>query len=371
MPEPKNIIEALLDIAGICVNGPAPWDITVNDPRFYPRVLKDKTLGLGESYMDGWWDCPRIDELICRLLRSGIEKHIKANWKLLWSVIAARLFNRQAKRRSTQVAERHYDLGNDLFTAFLDPYHQYSCAYFNGTTDLAEAQVMKMDLICMKLGLKPDDHLLDIGFGWGGLARFAAENYGCSVTGVNISGEQIRFARQSCQGLPVRVETCDYRDITDSYGKIVSVGMFEHVGVKNYRRFMKTVHRCLGSNGIFLLHTIGGNESRISVDPWINRYIFPNGMLPSMAQISRAVEGLFVLEDFHNLGPHYDKTLMAWNDNFQRAWAGLKKSYDRRFKRMWEYYLLTCAGAFRARDIQIWQMVFTHYGTKQPCCRYE
>ena len=231
------------------------------------------------------------------------------------------------------------------------------------------AQLNKLGLICRKLELKPDDRLLDIGFGWGGLAKYAAERCGCKVTGVNISGEQIRYAKEFCNGLPIEILGCDYRDINGTFDKIVSVGMFEHVGVKNYREFMEVSHRCLKNDGIFLLHTIGSNESKIKADPWITKYIFPNGVLPSIAQISRAAEGLFVIEDLHNLGPHYDKTLMAWHNNFQNAWPRMKDRFDDAFKRMWEYDLLSCAGAFRARDIQLWQIVFTKYGRTQPVFR--
>ena len=226
-------------------------------------------------------------------------------------------------------------------------------------------------MICRKLNLNASDRVLDIGCGWGGLAKYAAERFGCRVTGVNISREQLRSAREFCQDLPVRFEDRDYRTIEGCFDKIVSVGMFEHVGRKNYRAFMRTVHRCLRDDGAFLLHTIGGNTSRTGCDPWVTRYIFPNGMLPSTAQIARAAERLFVIEDWHNLGPHYDRTLMAWNANFQEAWPRLQAQYDARFKRMWEYYLLSCAGAFRARNIQIWQIAMTKYGagTRQPVCR--
>jgi cyclopropane-fatty-acyl-phospholipid synthase len=248
----------------------------------------------------------------------------------------------------------------------LDPYKQYSCAYFHETDDLADAQVRKLDLIRRKLHLEGRDHLLDIGCGWGGLARYMAERVGCTVTGVNVSSEQLQFARQWCRDLPVHFLDRDYRAINGVYDKIVSVGMFEHVGVKNYRTFMKVVHRSLKSDGIFLLHTIGGNVSQFTCDPWIHRYIFPNGMLPSIAQIARAAEGLFVIEDWHNFGPHYDKTLMAWHANFQRAWPELRSRYGQRFKRMWEYYLLSCAGAFRARTIQLWQIVLTKDGRGVP-----
>jgi cyclopropane-fatty-acyl-phospholipid synthase len=370
MYEPRRIIEQLLAETGIRIGGPEPYDIQVRDERFYARVLKDGSLGLGESYMEGWWDCGRIDELIARLLKGNPEEKIRGNLQLFLFYLSARIFNLQSMARAGIVARRHYDLGNELFFSFLDPWYQYSCAYFQGTDDLAEAQRKKLDLICRKIGLQSGDHLLDIGCGWGGFARYAAEHYGCDVTAVNISKEQISHAREDCRNLPIEVLDKDYREIEGCFDKIVSVGMFEHVGKKNYRTFMEVARRCLKEGGIFLLHTIGGNVSRFNCDPWINRYIFPNGMLPSLSQIGRAVEGLFVIEDVHNLGPHYEKTLLAWNDRFQKSWQRLKQTYDDGFKRMWEYYLLSCAGAFRARDIQIWQIVMTQEGESQPLCRW-
>jgi len=365
----ERTVREILDRIGVAIGGPNPWDIQVNDDRMYGRVLRDKNLGLGESYMEGWWDCPRIDEFIYRVLTARVDEQVRGGWKLLIPYLQAFIFNRQSRTLSREVAERHYDLDNELFLSFLDPHNQYSCAYFDGADDLNKAQLNKLDLICRKLELKPDDHLLDIGFGWGGLAKYAAERCGCKVTGVNISGEQIRYAKESCNGLPIEILECDYRDINGTFDKIVSVGMFEHVGGKNYRKFMEVADRCLRSDGIFLLHTIGSNESTIKADPWITKYIFPNGMLPSISQISKAAEGLFAIEDLHNLGPHYDKTLMAWHNNFQNAWPKLKSRFDDRFKRMWEYYLLSCAGAFRARDIQLWQFVLTKYRRPQPICR--
>jgi len=310
-----------------------------------------------------------LDEFVCKILTSGLDKKITGGIKLLIPLLSAILFNMQSKIRSRAVAEQHYDLDDELFMSFLDPYNQYSCAYFDETDDLNEAQVKKMELICKKINLSKDDNVLDIGCGWGGFAKYMAGHYGSRVTAINISEKQIGYAREFCKGLPIEILKCDYRDLQGSFDKIVSVGMFEHVGYKNYRTFMNAVHRCLKDTGIFLLHTIGGNESQIKCDPWINKYIFPNGMLPSISQISKAVEGLFVTEDLHNLGPHYEKTLMAWHGNFQKAWATLKKRYDEKFKRMWDYYLLSCAGAFRARNIQIWQIVLTKYGASQPSCR--
>jgi cyclopropane-fatty-acyl-phospholipid synthase len=370
MQKHRKIIEQLLLETGVRIDGPDPWDIQVRDDRFFDRVLKDGSLGLGESYMDGWWDCPRIDAFICRLHKGNLEYEIKENLRTLLFYISARIFNRQSPARADIIARRHYDLGNDLFFSFLDPCNQYSCGYFQGTDDLAQAQRKKLDLICRKIDLQPGDRVLDIGCGWGGFARYAAEHYGCTVTAVNISEEQIRFAREYCKNLPVTILDEDYRRIRGSFDKIVSVGMFEHVGKKNYRTFMKVVHRSLKEKGIFLLHTIGGNVSRINCDPWINRYIFPNGMLPSIAQISRAAEDLFAVEDIHNLGLHYNKTLLSWNKRFQKAWAGLAGKYDETFKRMWEYYFLSCAGAFCARHIQVWQIVMTRAGAAQPLRRF-
>ncbi len=370
MHKPKKIIEQFLAEAGIRINGPNMWDIQVLDERFYARVLKSGSLGLGEAYMEGWWNCARIDAFICRLLKARLDERISRNLRTFLSYLSARLFNLQSVARAGIVARRHYDLGDDLFFSFLDPYNQYSCGYFLGTDDLAEAQRKKLELICRKVALKRGDHVLDIGCGWGGFARYAAEHYGCTVTAVNISEKQVQYAREYCENLPVTILQEDYRTVRGIFDKIVSIGMFEHVGWKNYRAFMEVVHHCLKENGIFLLHTIGGNASSKDCDPWIKRYIFPNGVLPSIVQISKAAEDLFSVEDIHNLAPHYYKTLLSWNERFQGAWSRLAEKYDHVFKRMWEYYLLSCAGAFRARHIQVWQIILTKEGAIQPLCRF-
>jgi len=369
MAEAKSLITGLLAEAGVTLNGSHPWDIHVHDDRLFPQVLTQRNLALGEAYTAGWWDCDRLDEFFARILRSGAAERVKGGLKLLLALLPAYLLNMQTRSRAQIVAHKHYDLGNDLFAAQLDPYMQYSCAYFNGAADLAQAQVNKLRLICAKLDLNRGERLLDIGCGWGGLARFAAQEYGCRVVGVNISKQQIAFAREFCAGLPVEIRECDYRTLNERFDKIVSVGMFEHVGSRNYREYMRVAARCLKPGGLFLLHTIGGNVSTHACDPWISKYIFPNGMLPSIAQIARASEGLFVMEDWHNLGPNYDPTLMAWLRNFRAAWPRLKERYGEHFRRMWEYYLQSCAGAFRARDIQLWQVVFSTPGSRQPRCR--
>ena len=335
MSRSKEIVTELLTDAGIQVNGNNPCDIKVHNDKFYDRALSLKNLGMGEAYMEGWWDCERLDQFVGRLLSAGLVEKVRGSWKLFLPVLKALVFNLQSLGRSRIIAERHYNLDNDLFFSFLDPYNQYSCAYFKKTEDLKQAQLNKMDLIIGKLQLGPSDHVLDIGFGWGGLAQYMAEKVGCHVTGANVANEQINYARESLKHLPIDIVNCDFREIKGKFDKIVSVGMFEHVGYKNYRTFMQVVDRSLKNDGVFLLHTIGSNSSQINTDNWINKYIFPNGMLPNIAQIAQSAEGMFMIEDLHNLGPHYDKTLMAWNSNFQNSWSELSKRYDNRFKRMW------------------------------------
>lgn len=366
-----KVIEDLFATVGVALEGDGPADIRVLDERFYARVFRDKSLGLGEAYMDGWWECDRIDELIARLLRIQRKDRVSVGIRHLPSLLPALLWNPQSLKRARIIADRHYDLGNDLFFAFLDPYRQYSCALFEAAETLEDAQLDKMDLICRKLDLKESDHLLDVGCGWGGLAKFAAERYGCRVTGVNISKKQLSFAREFCAGLPVDFVERDYRELQGDFDKIVSVGMFEHVGHRNYAAFMRAVERCLKPQGVFLLHTIGNNHTSSDCDPWITKHIFPNGKLPSPSQISRAAEPFFVFEDVHNLGPHYDPTLMAWNRGFQNAWPCFREAYGERFKRMWEYYLLSCAGAFRVRNVQLFQVQMTRResGRRQPWAR--
>ncbi len=367
----KEKLRSLLASAGIQINGDNPWDIQLHDERWYERALREQNLGLGESYMEGWWDCDQLDVFFDRLIRAQLCGKLRTSFGERIRLLTGLLCNLQKCSRARIVAKRHYNLGNDLFASFLDPNWQYSCGYFQRTTSLEQAQRDKLAMICGKLELKESDHLLDIGCGWGGLAKYAASHYGCRVTAINISQPQLEFAREFCQGLPVECIDRDYRSLSGCYDKIVSVGMFEHVGWRNYRSFMEVVHRCLKPEGLCLLHTIGGDTSKTSADPWISKYIFPNGMLPSLAQISKASERLMTLEDVHNIGTHYDPTLMAWNAGFQRAWDGLKETYDKRFKRMWEYYLLSCAGGFRSRNIHLWQILMSRFGScrASPECR--
>ncbi len=355
-------VKKLLQEANIRVGGDQPQDIHVHDPAFYARVLTEGSLGLGESYMDGQWDANQLDVCIERVIRANLERHVKWNRHTVCALLQAIFTNMQSKHRSKQVAEKHYDESGVLPEALLDPYNQYTCAYFDETDDLNEAQQKKLDLICRKLQLKDTDRVLDIGCGWGGFAKFAAEHYGCHVTGISISNEQIKYAQEFCQGLPVDIQYCDYRDLDGKYDKVLTCGMVEHVGPKNYRRLLQTICDHLSDDGLYLLHTIGSNTSLSAGDPFFHKYIFPNGILPSLEQIDRARDGLLTLHDVQNLGAHYDPTLMAWNENFKRNWPSIANLYDERFRRMYEYYLLSNAGGFRAGSMQLWQMVFSKVG---------
>ena len=354
-----RIVSEMLGRAGIAINGTAASDIQVKHPDFFKRVMQEGSLGLGESYMDGWWECERLDLFFTQVLRAGLENQLPSHLKDTLRIATARLLNLQSKKRAWIVGKEHYDLGNDLFTRMLDPFMQYSCGYWKEADSLEQAQRDKLQLICQKLQLEPGMRVLDIGCGWGGLAQFMAQNYGVSVVGVTISAEQQKMAQARCEGLDVTILLQDYRDLRDQFDRIVSVGMFEHVGPKNYRTYFDVVDRNLKPDGLFLLHTIGSKKTDHRVDPWINKYIFPNGCLPSVRQIANASESHFVMEDWHNFGADYDTTLMAWHTRFLAGWPEIADNYSERFKRMFSYYLNACAGAFRARDIQLWQVVFT------------
>ena len=358
----ENSIREILTLADIHINGNHPWDIRVNDKSFYQQTILNGSMGAGEAYMEKRWECLRLDEFFNHVFRAAIEDKIRTKWELIAEVFLTKIFNRQTRSRAFRVGQKHYDLDNHLFECMLDKRMTYTGAYWKGATTLDEAQENKLDLTCRKLNLRKGMHILDIGCGWGSFAKFAAEKYGVSVTGITVSKEQVKFGKDMCEGLPVDFILTDYRDMKGKFDHIVSLGMFEHVGVKNYRTYMKVAHRCLKDDGIFLLHTIGGNTSGTTNDAWIDKYIFPNSMLPSIKQIGEAIEGIFVMEDWHNFSADYDRTLMAWNNNFATHWDELKDRYDEKFYRMWTYYLLMCAGSFRARKNQLWQIVLSKKG---------
>jgi cyclopropane-fatty-acyl-phospholipid synthase len=360
----RRILSDWLAKADIQIDGNRPWDIHFNSPRLARRLLAGGSLTLGESYMDGDWEAPRLDAFFDRILSARLDREIVPAW-LVFHVLKARIFNLQNKTRAWQVGERHYDLGNDFYAAMLDSRLTYTCGYWRDADNLEDAQVAKLDLICRKLELKPGMTVLDIGCGWGSFMAYAAEHYGVHCLGVTISKAQVNHVNQAFPHLSVEARLLDYREIDDTFDRIVSIGMFEHVGRRNHRTYMAVAQRCLKDDGLFLLHTIGRNNRSVGADPWISKYIFPNGELPSIGQIGDAVDDLFVVEDLHNFGADYDKTLMAWHANVEAAWPRFADRLGERFHRMWRYYLLSCAGAFRSRNIQLWQWVLHKTGVRR------
>lgn len=359
----------MLARADIHINGKRLWDISIKDERIYSAVVRGGSLAFGESYMKGWWDSESIDELINKILTHKLTKELKITPAVIFIFLKTFLVNVGAKSRAFEIGKRHYDIGNNLFECMLDKRMVYTCGYWKDAHDLDAAQEAKLYLVCKKLGFRAGQKILDIGCGWGSFIKFAAEHYGVSAVGITVSEEQALLAKKNCAGLPIEIRLQDYRDIHETFDSIVSLGMFEHVGYKNYRTYMNVVHRALRDGGLFLLHTIGGSKSVTSTNPWIEKYIFPNSMLPSIAQIGKSIENLFVMEDWENFGAYYDKTLMAWFHNFDKNWSALKKEYDEIFYRMWKFYLLSCAGSFRSRDNQLWQIVLSKGGVRNGYVR--
>ncbi|MEM1182073.1 MAG: cyclopropane fatty acyl phospholipid synthase [Acidobacteriota bacterium] len=363
----KAVAEAFA-LADIELDGGRPWDAQVRDPRFYDEVFGRGSLGLGEAYMDGYWDCADLASFFEHVYRVDLQSsHLTLSTRAHY--LRSRVFNRQRISRAFQVGRRHYDLGNDLYQAMLGPRMVYSGCLYAGDNDvdgkrsLAAAEEAKLELICRKLDLQPGQRILDIGCGWGSFGRYAAEKRGVEVVGITVSKEQAALGGELCAGLPVRFELRDYRAIEGTYDHIVSIGMLGHVGYKNYRTLMEVAHRSLKSDGLFLIHTMGANRSAIAADPWLDRYIFRNGMAPSLAQLGDAFERLLVMEDWHNFSVDYGHTCIAWLENFEDAWPQLEGSnYDERFRRMWRYYLCCFAGAFFARTLETWDVVLSKQG---------
>lgn len=359
--ELHRAISDMLATADIQIGGKRPWDIQLNAPGVIERAVSQGNLGFGEAYMDGDWDADRLDEFFYRLLSCQLEQHFKPRKQLLY-YLSATLRNLQQGKRVWKVAQVHYDLGNEFYQTMLDPRMTYSCGYWKNADNLAAAQEAKLDLVCRKLGLQPGMRVLDIGCGWGSFMGYAAEHYGVECVGFTVSQAQADWARSHYAGLPIEVKLQDYRDVEGKFDRIASIGMFEHVGRKNHHEFMRVAASALVEDGLLLLHSIGKNRSRTAPDPWTAKYIFPYGDLPSIRQIADASEGLFIAEDLENFGADYDKTLMAWHANFEAGWPTFRNSLGDRFYRMWRYYLLSCAGAFRARDLQLYQWVLSKKG---------
>ncbi len=365
----EAVVRELFELADIQIGGARPGDVVVHDRRFYERLLRDASIGLGESYMDGWWDADALDVTIEKIMRADLKQKVTGSWRLKALTVRAVVLNLQSRSRAGAAIEAHYDIGNDLYTRMLDSRMVYTCAYWKNATTLEQAQEAKLDLVARKVGLAPGMRVLDLGCGWGGFASWAAEKYGCTVVGVTLSKDQVALGNQKWKHLPVELRLCDYRDITGTFDRVVSIGMMEHVGPKNHREVAKVIDRCMVDDGVALIHTIANNRSLRHGTPFIEKYIFPHAVAPSLAQLGRAVEGLLVVEDLHNIGPDYDPTLMAWSQNFARTYPEIAHKYDRRFYKMWQFYLLAAAGASRSRDGQLYQVVLTKTGRAQPDCR--
>jgi len=361
----ERTLRELFEFADITIGGSQPWDMQVHRDRMYTRVIAHGSVGLGESYMDGDWDCPALDQMFDRIITNRLADRLGFTLPLFLLSLSSRLQNRQTIRRAKTAADVHYDLPVDIFEATFDSRLTGSCAYWKTATTLDAAQEAKLDLVCRKIGLRGDDTVLDIGCGWGAFMGFAAEKYRAHCVGVTVSPVQVKYASERYPDPRVRPLLMDYRNYSGPpVSHVVSMGMFEHVGAKNYRTYFECARRNMRDDGLFLLHTIWENKRDPSIDPWQDKYIFPNGDLPSVGEITTAVEGLFVVEDVQNFGVYYDKTLMAWNEKFQSNRAEMARRHGERFCRMWEYYLLQSAAAFRARHISVGQFVLSPKGVR-------
>lgn len=356
--EAKERVVELLAAIDVEVDGSRDSDLQVLDDRFYAQVIRDRELGLGETYQLGWWDARSLDGLLAKLLAADVKATLRQSPKLLATALRATLFNQQTIRRAAKNAAAHYNVGNELFEIMLDKRMLYTCAYWQNAADLDSAQEAKLEMICAKLHLESGMRLLDIGCGWGGLAQYVAEHHDVRVVGISPASEQVKLATDRCSGLDVEIRQQDFREVRGRYDRIVSVGMLEHVGSKNYKAFFDANHELLADDGIMLHHTIGSNLTKNHTDPWFDKYVFPGGMVPSMEHLGRASQGNWALEDVHNFGPDYDRTLMAWYRNIESEWANLPQ-YDEFFRRTWRYYLMSSAASFRVRQLQLWQLVFT------------
>jgi len=361
----KDRIIGLLKDAGIVVNGSNPWDIQVHNQDMWTRLFAQGSLGLGEAYMDGWWDAEDLAEFFHKVLVGGVAAKLKITPNLVWQIAQAKLFNMQNIERSRRVAAMHYN-ETEAYKASLDARMTGSCGYWpEGVTNVNQAQEAKLDLVCRKIGLKPGQKVWDIGCGWGAFMGFAAEKYGAHCVGVTVSPDQAAYGRERYKDLPIEFQVKDYREFDGKTDHVVSMGMFEHVGHKNYRTYFEKARSVIKDDGLFMMHTIGSQWSTDTIEPWLEKYIFPGGVIPSMAQIGKAIDGLWATVDVHNIGPHYDKTLVAWYENFEKKWTRRNTPDDVRFYRLWKYYLLCCAGGFRARVLQVWQFVLSPTGVPE------
>jgi cyclopropane-fatty-acyl-phospholipid synthase len=343
-----------------------PPKIALRDSKAQWEMLRDPVLAFGELYMNGRIDVIRgeLDQVLELASRNGMRKDAPAWMRLLYKLrMTVRAFHqRNNLSRARRNIAHHYDLGNEFYSLFLDEDRQYSCAYFeNEAQSLDEAQLAKKRHIAAKLAVEPGQSILDIGCGWGGLGLYLARFAGANVTGITLSKEQLAVAKQRAleAGLSnhARFKLQDYRHVRDRYDRIVSVGMFEHVGVTYYRQFFEKIATSLSDDGVALLHTIGRTDGAGATSPWVDKYIFPGGYIPGLSEILPHIEraGLVVL-DIEVLRLHYARTLQAWADRFRANRDKAKAMYDERFCRMWEFYLGAARYAFVYEHHVVWQI---------------
>ena len=358
--------KAYMSARGIQVNGPNDWDLQVHDDSWIREIELKGTLAIGDAYVSGLWDCKALDELVCRLFSNMKREMLFPSLQMLTVNLWNRLSNPQAGTRAKKVIDAHYEKYIDVIKYFIGPSLCYSCAWWEHSDNLADAQKAKMDLVCRKLQLAKSDRVLDIGCGYGALANHAAEYYGCHVTGITLSPRQAELATARFPSPLIEFRAMDWQSDEfmqlGEFDKIMSVGMFEHVGRKNYTIFFKRCSHLLRSHGLFLLHTIG-RSVKASIDLWVDRYIFPGGSLPKLGDLDEVEAQNLILEDLQNIGAHYDMTLCAWQANLDHGQATGELDLDEKDLRFWRYYLLSFAGAFRVRKrLQVWQLLLAKSG---------
>jgi cyclopropane-fatty-acyl-phospholipid synthase len=345
--------------------------LIVHDHRFYRRIIKEASLGLGESYMEGWWDAKGEDivSILGVVLLNNLPQKLPKSVQLLLSVLKHGRVRTAGRSKSRSNIARHYDVGNDFYELFLDEdYMGYTCGLQLNVQDTSEdLQRQKFDLVCRKLGLKRGETLVDLGCGFGGMLRHAAKHYGISGVGCTLSTGQAEWASRKIreEGLQdrIRVELMDYRDMSGQFDKVVSIGMAEHVWSNGYGTLFGKAASLIPVGGIGLVHTIGSTDAPDDFyDPWMNRYIFPGARLPRLAELCSAADGAgLTVGHAENLRPHYAETLRLWRAKFaanRGTIRALGPQYDDSFLRMWDYYLQAADSTFRYGTCQLYQVLF-------------